>query len=77
MSVLSYLPLTDYIVVLVQVFQEPLERPDQRGGPILSHEDIKSIFGNTAEILSVHRHLVVGPVFNTIACFCHLQHWCL
>ena len=41
------------------MFKDPLERLDQRGGPILSHEDIKSIFGNVPEILSVHRHLVV------------------
>ena len=41
------------------MFKEPLERTQQRGGPILSHEDIKSIFSNIHEILSVHRKLVV------------------
>ena len=44
------------------MFKDPLERLDQRGGPILNHEDIKSIFGNIPEILSVHRHLVVRPI---------------
>ena len=43
-----------------QIFQEPLERPQQRGGPILSHEDSKNIFGNTPEILAVHQRLVVS-----------------
>ena len=41
-----------------------MERLDLRGGPILSHADIKSIFGNTPEILSVHRRLVVSLVLN-------------
>lgn len=44
----------------MQVFKEPLERPQQRGGQILSHEDIKSIFGNIPEILAVHKELVVS-----------------
>ena len=43
-----------------QVFKDPLERPQQRGGPILSHEDIKSVFSNTPEILTVHQKLVAG-----------------
>ena len=29
-----------------QVFKEPLECPTLRGGPILSPEDVKGIFGN-------------------------------
>ena len=37
-----------------------MERPQQRGGPILSAEDSKSIFGNIPEILAVHQNIVVG-----------------
>ena len=39
-----------------------MERPQQRGGPILSAEDSKSIFGNIPEILAVHQNIVVGRV---------------
>ncbi len=46
----------------MQVFKEPLERPQQRGGQILSHEDIKSVFGNIPEILTVHQELVVSSM---------------
>lgn len=42
-----------------QVFKEPVERPQQRGGAILSAEDSKSIFGNIPEILAVHESIVV------------------
>lgn len=49
-----------------QAFKDPLERLDQRGGPLISHEDIKSIFGNVPEILSVHRHLVVRETHPTL-----------
>ena len=37
-----------------------MEWPQQRGGPILSAEDSKSIFGNIPEILAVHQNIVVG-----------------
>ena len=42
-----------------QVFKEPVERAQQRGGAILSGEDSKSIFGNIPEILAVHQNIVV------------------
>lgn len=50
----------DILNIIVNIFQEPLERPQQRGGPILSHEDSKNIFGNTPEILAVHQRLVAS-----------------
>ena len=49
-------------MISYQVFKEPLEHPTQRGGPIIDNEDIKSIFGNTTEILGVHEKLVVSEV---------------
>ncbi len=66
-----YLSRTLGSYVFVQVFKDPLERLDQRGGPLLSHEDIKSVFGNIPEILSVHRHLVVSRLqyhFSVLHC---------
>ena len=42
------------------MFKEPLEEMERSGRSILNHEDIKSIFGNVPEILSVHKHLVVS-----------------
>jgi len=41
------------------MFKDPLECPQQRGGPIISHEHIKSIFANIPDILTVHQQLVV------------------
>ncbi|CAI8002154.1 Protein ECT2 [Geodia barretti] len=46
--------------LIVKVFKEPVERPQQRGGAILSAEDSKSIFGNIPEILTVHQNIVRG-----------------
>ena len=48
------------------MFMDPLEQPQQRGGPIISHGDIKGIFANIPDILTVHQRLVVrkgGGVF--------------
>ena len=42
-----------------QVFKEPLECPTLRGGPILSAEDVKGIFGNIADIMDVHKKIQV------------------
>ena len=42
-----------------QVFKEPLECPALRGGPILSAEDVKGIFGNVADIMDVHKKIQV------------------
>ena len=36
-----------------------MEAPDQKGGPILKTEEIKSIFGNIDDILSVHTKIMV------------------
>ena len=43
-----------------QVFKEPLECPTLRGGPILSAEDVKGIFGNIADIMDVHKKIQVS-----------------
>lgn len=37
----------------------PLQQPSQRGGPILSLENIKNIFGNIPDILAVHTNIKV------------------
>ena len=48
-----------------QVFKGPLECPTLRGGPILSPEDVKGIFGNIADIMDVHKRIQVRAVdFN-------------
>ena len=41
------------------MFKEPLECPTFRGGPILSAEDVKGIFGNIADIMDVHKRIQV------------------
>lgn len=46
----------------------PLQQPSQRGGPILSQENIKSIFGNIPDILAVHTNIKVQVVGDTL---CH------
>ena len=46
----------------------PLEQPTQRGGPLLSHENIKSIFGNIPDILAVHRNIMVSDFVNIKTC---------
>ena len=46
----------------------PLQQPSQRGGPILSLENIKSIFGNIPDILAVHTNIKVQVVGDTL---CH------
>lgn len=45
--------------IYTQMFKDPLEQPQQRGGPIISHGDIKGIFANIPDILAVHQTLVV------------------
>jgi len=47
-----------------QVFKEPLECPTLRGGPILSAEDVKGIFGNIADIMDVHKNILVSKTFT-------------
>ena len=40
--------------------RSPWSGSSSEGGPILSAEDSKSIFGNIPEILAVHQKIVVG-----------------
>jgi hypothetical protein len=54
---------TNFVKVLnliIKEFMVPLEQPSQRGGAILSHEKIKTIFGNIPDILSVHTKIMNG-----------------
>ena len=45
---------------LLQVFKKPLEESfDQRGGPLLVAEEIKTIFGSLPEIMDVHHSILV------------------
>ncbi|XP_078521572.1 protein ECT2 [Lissotriton helveticus] len=44
----------DILSTVVQIFQIPLEKDDQCGGPILAQEEIKTIFGSIPDILDVH-----------------------
>ena len=37
----------------------PLEQEDQRAGPILAPEEIKTIFGSLPDILEVHHKIMV------------------
>ena len=52
------------------MFKEPVERPQQRGGAILSAEDSKTIFGNIPEILAVHQNIVVSIVSGMYGICC-------
>ncbi|XP_034989841.1 protein ECT2 isoform X8 [Zootoca vivipara] len=44
----------DILTTIIQVFQVPLEKEGQLGGPILAPEEIKTIFGSIPDILDVH-----------------------
>ncbi|KAJ1087590.1 hypothetical protein NDU88_000757 [Pleurodeles waltl] len=44
----------DILTTVVQIFQIPLEKEEQCGGPILAQEEIKTIFGSIPDILDVH-----------------------
>nr|XP_020649495.1 protein ECT2 [Pogona vitticeps] len=44
----------DILTTIIQVFQVPLEKEGQVGGPILAPEEIKTIFGSIPDILDVH-----------------------
>lgn len=52
----------NYVEVLrtiIKVFKEPLEKSgDLRGGALLPHEDIKTIFGTIPDLLEVHENLL-------------------
>lgn len=40
----------------------PLGQSSQRGGQLLTHENVKSIFGNIPDILAVHTKIMVRGV---------------
>uniref|UniRef100_A0A8D0FMM8 Epithelial cell transforming 2 n=1 Tax=Strix occidentalis caurina TaxID=311401 RepID=A0A8D0FMM8_STROC len=44
----------DILKTIIQLFQVPLEKEGQLGGPILAQEEIKTIFGSIPDILDVH-----------------------
>lgn len=44
----------NFFCLLHQLFQVPLEKEGQLGGPILAQEEIKTIFGSIPDILDVH-----------------------
>ncbi|XP_066475800.1 protein ECT2 [Tiliqua scincoides] len=44
----------DILTTIIQVFQVPLEKEGQLGGPILAPEELKTIFGSIPDILDVH-----------------------
>ncbi|XP_069474829.1 protein ECT2 isoform X2 [Ambystoma mexicanum] len=44
----------DILTTVVQIFQLPLEKEEQCGGPILAQEEMKTIFGSIPDILDVH-----------------------
>ena len=57
------------LVCIFQVFKEPIEQSfDQRGGPLLAVEEIKTIFGSLPEILDVHQRILVSW-FSPCCCF--------
>ena len=39
---------------------KPLSTPGQRGGQLLTNENVKSIFGNVPDILKVHSDIMVS-----------------
>ncbi|XP_075717739.1 protein ECT2 isoform X1 [Rhinoderma darwinii] len=47
----------DILTTIVQLFQVPLEKEGQVGGPILALEEIKTIFGSIPDILDVHTNI--------------------
>ncbi|NP_001088296.1 epithelial cell transforming 2 S homeolog [Xenopus laevis] len=47
----------DILTTIVQLFQLPLEKEGQLGGPILAQEEIKTIFGSIPDILDVHTNI--------------------
>ena len=52
----------NYVEILntiLKVFKMPLEQEDQRAGPILAPEEIKTIFGSLPDILEVHHKIMI------------------
>lgn len=44
---------------ILKVFKHPLEQEDQRAGPLLAPEEIKTIFGSLPDIFEVHHNMMV------------------
>ena len=51
----------------------PLEQEDQRAGPILAPEEIKTIFGSLPDILEVHHKIMVRQLENLNICFAFVR----
>lgn len=49
----------DILNTILKVFKLPLEQEDQRAGPILASEEIKTIFGSLPDILEVHHKMML------------------
>ncbi|CAL1276165.1 unnamed protein product [Larinioides sclopetarius] len=45
------------IYIFENVFKEPLENPEQAGGPLLAPAEIKIIFGNLPPLLEIHQKI--------------------
>lgn len=54
---------TSFSCPIHQLFQVPLEKEGQLGGPILAQEEIKTIFGSIPDILDVHTKIKVSCNF--------------
>lgn len=64
-------------VFFSQVFQVPLEKEGQLGGPILAPEEIKTIFGSIPDILDVHVKMKVSFKICHISLSSELPHFWL
>ncbi|KFV80679.1 Protein ECT2 [Struthio camelus australis] len=54
----------DILTTIIQLFQVPLEKEGQLGGPILAQEEIKTIFGSIPDILDVHTKIKASFFLN-------------
>lgn len=54
----------NFFCLIHQLFQVPLEKEGQLGGPILAQEEIKTIFGSIPDILDVHIKIKVSSWFS-------------
>lgn len=63
--------LFDQMLAFIQVFQVPLEKEGQLGGPILAPEELKTIFGSIPDILDVHIKIKVSlsSIQRKLLCF--------
>ncbi|KFO69313.1 Protein ECT2 [Cuculus canorus] len=56
----------DILTTIIQLFQVPLEKEGQLGGPILAQEEIKTIFGSIPDILDVHTKIKARYNFSLV-----------